>query len=359
MGTLFSCKKVENSQSHKNNSNQNSVNRTLYNANENCTTTTTTTTTAYNNNNNNITANNNNNNNTANNNNNNNANINTNNKYFSNNEGKQNHPILTEKEQKMVNIANENKQIVINKKYAIGTAEVIDDSRHSEIEIVLNDRGPSHHGTWVNVNDYSTIQTTIECHENDETKKICILNFADALKPGGGYLNGRSPQEETLCRQTLLYPTLTNKNSWKLYSDNRSNKQNAIDHDTMIYSKDVYVIRDDSYELIDHPFQINIISSAAVDNRKGNIENSQKIMERRIRKIIKLAAYEENDILILGAFGCGIFKNDPKDISKIYRKILIEEGMKDYFESVWIPVYKSERLFDIFSYGFPPRTKHH
>ena len=248
----------------------------------------------------------------------------------------------------MVNIANENKQIVINKKYAIGTAEVIDDSRHSEIEIVLNDRGPSHHGTWVNVNDYSTIQTTIECHENDETKKICILNFADAFKPGGGYLNGRNAQEECLCRQTLLYPTLYGN---EMYDHNIEIGPTS---DYMILSKGILVIRDDDKHFLSKKdqFKVDIISSAAYDNRKPN-KDSYHIMEQRIAKIIRLAARESLKVrgksaLILGAFGCGVFRNDPEQVASIFANVLNEQGFKRYFDCVIFPIYKSHNMIHIF-----------
>ena len=70
-------------------------------------------------------------------------------------------------------------------------------------------------------------------------------------------------------------------------------------------------------------------------------------MERRIRRIIALAAFKAlNDgnggkvALILGAFGCGVFKNDPKVVASIFAKILFDEKMKDFFDCVIFPIYK-------------------
>ena len=56
-------------------------------------------------------------------------------------------------------------------------------------------------------------------------------------------------------------------------------------------------------------------------------------MERRIRKIVKLAAYKKNNVLVLGAFGCGVFKNNPFKIARIFYQVLVIENMKNYLSS--------------------------
>lgn len=66
-------------------------------------------------------------------------------------------------------------------------------------------------------------------------------------------------------------------------------------------------------------------------------------MERRIRKIVKLAAYKKNNVLVLGAFGCGVFNNNPKEVARIFAKVLVNEGLKDYFKLVVFPIYKDDK----------------
>lgn len=97
---------------------------------------------------------------------------------------------------------------------------------------------------------------------------------------------------------------------------------------------------------------MNIISSAAYDNRKLS-KDSHHIMEQRITKIIKLAARESlNDhgksALILGAFGCGVFKNDPEEIASIFAKMLNNDGFKKYFDWVIFPIYNGHHSVDVF-----------
>lgn len=72
-------------------------------------------------------------------------------------------------------------------------------------------------------------------------------------------------------------------------------------------------------------------------------------MERRIRRIVLLAANKGDEILILGAFGCGILKNDPSLVSQIFKKILINEGLKNYFKVVVFPIYKNDGIYVIFN----------
>lgn len=281
--------------------------------------------------------------------------------YYSSSSDNNNDNSLTPEEQARAKIAKDNQKYIEENKPELGKPKFIDESTHKKIDNQLKKMKPQYENTWIYVNKYSTIQAAINCHDyalkQDKPLKICILNFADAFKPGGGYLNGRSPQEETLCRQTLLYPTLIAEESQQLYEKNRNIKNCSINNDLMIYSENVEVIRDDSYEFIEDKFKVNIISCAAIDNRRKHFGNSSKIMERRIRKIIKLAAFEKNDILILGAFGCGIFKNNPNEIAYIFRKILIQENMKDHFQSIWFPIYKSEKNFNVFKKAFTRNKK--
>ena len=79
-------------------------------------------------------------------------------------------------------------------------------------------------------------------------------------------------------------------------------------------------------------------------------------MEMRIRKIISLAAFKSLsesggglNALILGAFGCGVFKNDPKSVALKFKEVLIDEKLMNYFDCVIFPIYKDkENMLKIF-----------
>lgn len=239
-------------------------------------------------------------------------------------------------------IAEENKAIVKSGKFPLDlkNVETVTDADHVLIKTQLQiaSLSAARRGGHVTVRSETSIGAAISCHMSNPHSRICVLSFADAHQAGGGYLRGRGAQEETLCRQTLLYPTIRGN---LMYTLNKGCR-NGCASDVMIYSPNVYVIRDDSYDKIGHPFMVNIISAAAVDNRSGDVTNSAKLMEERIRKIVRLAAARKNDVLILGAFGCGVFKNDPNKISAIFKKVLNDEGMKNYFTDVIFPIKDSK-----------------
>ena len=228
---------------------------------------------------------------------------------------------------------------------------LIDNSIHEQIKYELTKTPKPNRKGEIFVNDKSTIYSAIDCHKRGY-ENIYVLNFADAINAGGGYLNGRNAQEECLCRQTLLYPTLFGNEMYE------HNLEIGPTSDFMIYSKGVLVIRgDDNYFLKkDDQFKVNIISSSAYDNRKPD-KNSYEIMKKRIGKIIRLAAKEsledckshrDKSALILGAFGCGVFKNDPKEIASIFSNLLIDEGFNKYFDCIIFPIYNGHYSVEVF-----------
>lgn len=228
-----------------------------------------------------------------------------------------------------LSVQEENHNIVKSGHYYVEKENVatVYNMNHNYIESVM--KSPIRCFTPITVSIYSPIKAAILAHQQNEIDQICILSFADPITPGDGYLKGKISQEANLCRETLLYPTIDGN---RMYLCNRLHEKIYEGSDIMIYSPDVYVIRDDFNNKIEKPFKINLISSPPSNGFW--VLKSLEIMETRIRKIIRLAAYKKISVLILGAFGCGPLKNDPKPISKIFRKILVDEGLKDQFKSV-------------------------
>lgn len=140
----------------------------------------------------------------------------------------------------------------------------------------------------------------------------------------------------------------------QMYSFNQTNPATVYLYDTMIYSPNVHVIRDDNYsQLNENTFMVNVISAPAVDNRKNSLlYSSEEIMKRRIRKIISLAIDKKNEAIVLGAFGCGVFQNDPEIISQIFKKISVDEVLKDYFNLIVFPIYNNEINYEAFKETF-------
>lgn len=180
---------------------------------------------------------------------------------------------------------------------------------------------------------------------NDKKSKIGVLNFASAKHPGGGVWNGARSQEESLCRASTLYPCLNTEFLKDNYYSYHIEKKSEYS-DRIIYIPNVIVFKSDdnvfAQELNEKEwYNIDVISCAAHNQRayKVNYEKLKTINYHKIKAIIECAVENNIDILILGAFGCGAFANDPSLIAKTFKKILIDEEYYKYFEKVHFAIF--------------------
>ena len=171
-------------------------------------------------------------------------------------------------------------------------------------------------------------------------KKVCILNFASATNPGGGVVHGASAQEEAICRCSTLYPCLNVEEMWdKFYKPHRA-AENPLYNNDCIYTPDVKVFKSDSNfpELIQESewWDVDVITCAAPNLRsvpsnmmnpnagsnRANIsyEELRELFNSRIKRIFEIAMANGAEVIILGAFGCGAFRNPPKLVAEVFAK---------------------------------------
>lgn len=162
----------------------------------------------------------------------------------------------------------------------------------------------------------------------------CALNFASAKYPGGGFLTGAMAQEEAICYRTTLYGSLSNQ--IKAYEYSRSHLNNGLYSTWVIYSPNVRIIRDKNMNLVLDRIKFSAITCPAPNRSvyKGNIKDVNKALYERCKLILEVAALNGEKNLVLGAFGCGVFKNNPKDVAEIFYKILVDEEMMYYFDNI-------------------------
>lgn len=159
--------------------------------------------------------------------------------------------------------------------------------------------------------------------------RVAVLNFASATHPGGGVANGSSAQEESLCRASTLYPCLdTQWLSHDFYQMHRA-RHNPLYTDACIWSPGVVVFKTDTAFPEPRPeeewFRVDVLSCAA-PNLRGEAPPAdlQRIHERRGRHLLEIAAACGDEIVVLGAFGCGAFQNPPATVAAAYQKMLPE-----------------------------------
>lgn len=155
----------------------------------------------------------------------------------------------------------------------------------------------------------------------DQYFKTAVLNFASYKQPGGMFLQGSKAQEECLCHESTLYNVLTRFED-TYYASNRKQLNRALYQNAALYSPDVY------FERNDDSVECDVITCAAPNfsaaSKYCNIsrEENATVLESRIKFILYLAATQQVDTLILGAFGSGVFGQDAKEVAEITMNLL-------------------------------------
>ena len=176
--------------------------------------------------------------------------------------------------------------------------------------------------------------------------RIGVLNMASALRAGGGVLNGSLAQEESLCTRSTLYPSL--KDAFYRIPENAA-----------IYSPDVLIFR--ASDQRDLPkadwFFVDVVSCAALkhpdvveDSGGGGkkvyeLEKDKEAMTMKIRLIFQIARQKQMTHLVLGALGCGVFRNPPEEVAKIFKRVILGDRKRAGIQGI------QEIVFAIFDDG--------
>ena len=198
-------------------------------------------------------------------------------------------------------------------------------------------------------------------HYAKQGKKVCVLNFASATNPGGGVVNGSSAQEECLCRCTTLYPCLNTSDMWNSFYTPHRIADNPLYNNDCIYTPNICVFKSDTN--FPEPLKseewwnVDIITCAAPNlrERPSNRMNPnagstsaqitsaelEKLLTARILRIFEIAVANKAEVLILGAFGCGAFKNPPELVAKVFKNVM--QKFLGYFETIEYAVFHTER----------------
>jgi uncharacterized protein (TIGR02452 family) len=158
-----------------------------------------------------------------------------------------------------------------------------------------------------------TYESTLQAAHRLGSGAACLV-FASAKNPGGGFLGGAKAQEESIARSSALYPCLlTAPEFYALHRGQRDLRYS----DRVIYSPQVPVFRDDKGNLLDQPYTTSFLTAAApnlgaiVRNRPEHAADVPAVLVRRARRVLEVAAVYGHRTMVLGAWGCGVFRNDP------------------------------------------------
>ncbi|MFF7330204.1 TIGR02452 family protein [Streptomyces sp. NPDC008150] len=186
------------------------------------------------------------------------------------------------------------------------------------------DRGP-----LLEVTGESTLEAARRLTGAQDGGPVAALNFASARNPGGGYLNGAQAQEEALCRASALYTCLLRARG---FYDHHRTHRDPFYSDRVVHSPAVPVFRDEKARLLDTPFAVGFLTAAAPNagvvrrtapERTGELPAALAV---RAERVLETAAAQGYRRAVLGAWGCGVFQNDPAAVASAFRAQLVPGG---------------------------------
>ena len=147
-----------------------------------------------------------------------------------------------------------------------------------------------------------------------------VLNFASYNNPGGNFINGSKAQEECLCYESYLYNVLKGRIGY--YKINHKNKNRSLYTDRALYSPNVRFTKECKDVFCDVITCAAPNKTAAQKYYNVSDEENSEVLKERIEFVLKIAQDNGVDNLILGAYGCGVFGQDPLEVAKIFKEFL-------------------------------------
>ncbi|KAL2888630.1 hypothetical protein HOO65_030131 [Ceratocystis lukuohia] len=201
--------------------------------------------------------------------------------------------------------------------------------------------------------------------------RVAAMNFANARTPGGGYIRGAMAQEEALCYRSSLYMSLKGATyPWNidhvLYTpdvlvhrrDTRAHHQLFTDVDPRITTADLPVI---SIISVAAETRVRLAFGSAESRSAGHLVKRPEIFAQKrerdhyklkLRMSLRALATHGHSAVVMGALGCGVFRNPVHDAALCWREVLTEPEFKGWFSHVWFAVMgplTSDDKFAIFS----------
>ena len=212
-------------------------------------------------------------------------------------------------------------------------------------------------GTLVTVTRDRSYQAAMRLAAENEGCRIAVMNFANAFQAGGGVVKGAGAQEECLCRTSTLYPLLYRRTLRDTFYKHHKTLNTPKASDALVYTEDVVICKTDEDLPRRMPREqwvnVDVITVAAPDLRDksnhyaplvdgGACMNNAELFGYHVKRAIHVltcAAAQGADILVLGAFGCGAFRNDPEVVARAYKTALVE--FPKVFKKIEFAVYCS------------------
>lgn len=158
-----------------------------------------------------------------------------------------------------------------------------------------------------------------------------VLDFASGTNPGGGWRGKQTgTQEENLCRRSDL-GILLEKSKYPIPADG------------FIYLPKVTINKDINLKPIT-PVKCGVIASEL----KAIAERSSKYIQSRLIDLYETAIRNKHDVIVLGAWGLGAFKETDEDAKILAKNMrLCAEKYQTTIKSVFA-IYKNKENYNAF-----------
>lgn len=195
--------------------------------------------------------------------------------------------------------------------------------------------------TEIIIEDMTTSEVVFKYGGGKE--KIGVLNFASYRHAGGGFIKGSFAQEEALCHDSNLYEILSDERIQKeFYERNLESLNNNLYTSRLVYSPEVL------FTTGVRCVKCDVITCAAPNrgaylSKHQKLDNYEEILRDRIDHVLFSAYENEVETLVLGAFGCGVFGNDPYKVAKVFKELL-DVKYSSCFSKVIFAIPKGKNL---------------
>jgi uncharacterized protein (TIGR02452 family) len=211
-----------------------------------------------------------------------------------------------------------------------------------EREISIGDLSRCDEQTIVEVQNIDCLYAGVQLKEQGYNP--AVLNMASRRNPGGGVATGAGAQEETLFRRTNLFRSLYQFAQYaEQYGIKRSHHQYPLERNFGgVYTPDAIYFRESEqkgYALLDDPVSLSFITVAGM-NRPDLTDDGfiapyhVEPIKNKIRTIFRMGLVHGHDSLVLGALGCGAFRNPPRHVARLFHEVMDELEFKNKYRCI-------------------------
>lgn len=157
-----------------------------------------------------------------------------------------------------------------------------------------------------------------------------VLNFASKNLPGGAVGSGVFAQEESIFRQTAISLVLSPISRPQCY---------PLPEGRVVVTKGIAVVKSSDYAWLPQPYFLVDIASSPAEQKPALSADGLRYadpsrMRTRAASVLQAAARAGNKNIVLGAWGCGGFRNPALGLAELWRELLLTDGYAACFESI-------------------------